>query len=158
MRHSYADSSITKTASSVPQLAKNVTVGMRMPSAQVVRLSDAKAVFLTKMLQCTGQWRILVFAGNPLDRQLGERLRRFSTGLEASGYSHDLIEPILVLNGSRTEIDDAVVDGSLEISKVFTPLQGEYGLCCKFPNFACIMMLEAISNAHDFLQTTTRSL
>ena len=74
----YEDSSITDAAGSRPELAKNVTVGMRLPSAQVVRLSDAKAVQIAKMLQCNGRWRVLVFAGDVLDETNYKRLEKVS--------------------------------------------------------------------------------
>jgi phenol 2-monooxygenase len=72
----YEDSSITNAGGSRPQLAKNVTVGMRLPSAQVVRLSDAKAVPLTKLLQSNGRWRVMVFAGNLLEESPHQRLTK----------------------------------------------------------------------------------
>jgi phenol 2-monooxygenase len=40
----YGDSLITSAGLSTRSLAKNVTVGMRFPSAQVVRFCDAKAM------------------------------------------------------------------------------------------------------------------
>jgi phenol 2-monooxygenase len=63
----YEDSMITNTKGSSQALAKHVTVGMRFPSAQVVRFSDARAMQLAKALQSTGAWRLLVFAGDPLE-------------------------------------------------------------------------------------------
>lgn len=71
---SYADSMITNAKGSTPDLAKNVTVGMRFPSAQVVRYCDARAVQLAKALQSTGQWRILIFAGDILAPASADRL------------------------------------------------------------------------------------
>jgi phenol 2-monooxygenase len=82
----YEDSSITNAADSKTELAKNVTVGMRFPSAQVVRLSDAKAVPLAKLLQATGRWRIVVFAGNPLDPSLSKRLTKVRKHGTWDGY------------------------------------------------------------------------
>jgi phenol 2-monooxygenase (NADPH) len=75
---SYADSMITNAKGSNHSLAKNVTVGMRCPSAQVVRYCDARAMQLAKALQSTGQWRILVFGGDILDPESAERLDRVS--------------------------------------------------------------------------------
>jgi phenol 2-monooxygenase len=74
----YEDSSITNVKDSRVDLARNVTVGMRFPSAQVVRLSDAKAVPLAKLLQCNGRWRVIVFAGNVLESRMCERLTTVS--------------------------------------------------------------------------------
>lgn len=72
----YEDSTITNAAGSIPGLAKNVTVGMRLPSAQIVRLSDAKAVPLAKLLQANGRWRVVVFAGDPLQLPSAGRLAK----------------------------------------------------------------------------------
>ncbi|KIV99271.1 uncharacterized protein PV09_09040 [Verruconis gallopava] len=124
----YEDSSITNAAGSAPTLAKNVTVGMRLPSAQVVRLSDAKAVPLAKLLQSNGRWRVVVFAGNPLVADMLSRLERFASELASAGHSHELVEPILVLSGSRTAIDDAVVEKRIQVPAVFKPREGEYSL------------------------------
>ena len=37
---------------------------------------------------------------------------------------------VLVLSGSRTAIDDAVVEGKLSISSIFKPREGEFNLSC----------------------------
>jgi phenol 2-monooxygenase len=74
----YEDSCITNATGSKTALAKNVTVGMRLPSAQVVRLSDAKAVQLAKLLQCNGRWRVVVFAGDILDASRYQQLEKVS--------------------------------------------------------------------------------
>jgi phenol 2-monooxygenase len=70
----YEDSTITNAKGSTKALAKNVTVGMRFPSAQVVRYCDARAMQLAKALQSNGRWRILVFAGDALELRHQERL------------------------------------------------------------------------------------
>ena len=59
----YDDSIITWT-NCRQELAVNVIVGMRMPSAQVVRHCDSKPMQLAKALPSDGRWRILVFAGD----------------------------------------------------------------------------------------------
>lgn len=70
----YADSVITSSRRSAQELAKNVLVGMRFPSAQVVRICDAKAMQLAGALLSTGPWRIVVFAGDILQGGAYERL------------------------------------------------------------------------------------
>jgi phenol 2-monooxygenase len=45
-------------------LAKDVVVGMRFPSAQVIRLADCKAVPLQSVLKSDGRWRIVIFGGD----------------------------------------------------------------------------------------------
>jgi phenol 2-monooxygenase len=72
----YEDSMITNTKGSTQDLAKNVTVGMRFPSAQVVRFSDARAMQIARALQSTGHWRLLVFAGDPFEDSSLERLNK----------------------------------------------------------------------------------
>lgn len=74
----YDDSMITNAKGSTQELAKNVTVGMRFPSAQVVRFSDARAMQISKALQATGQWRMIVFAGDILQEDSLKRLKTVS--------------------------------------------------------------------------------
>ena len=45
-------------------LASNVVVGMRLPSAQVVRFCDSKPLQLMKSLKSDGRWRVMVFPGD----------------------------------------------------------------------------------------------
>ena len=44
--------------------ARAVTVGMRFPSAQVIRFCDCKAVQLQSVLRSDGRWRVVVFGGD----------------------------------------------------------------------------------------------
>lgn len=60
----YEDSEVTALPSSTQELAKGVTVGMRFPSAQVIRFCDCKAVQLQRVLQSNGRWRVLIFGGD----------------------------------------------------------------------------------------------
>lgn len=60
----YDDTSITKANRSDQQLAKNITIGMRFPSAQVVRYCDAFPMQLITALASDGRWRIVIFAGD----------------------------------------------------------------------------------------------
>ena len=59
----YEDSSVTSNATSTQQLAKEIVVGMRLPTAQVVRFCDAKATQLVTAVKADGRWRVIVFAG-----------------------------------------------------------------------------------------------
>lgn len=70
----YADSLITSAKSSTQSLATNIQVGMRFPTAQVVRFCDAKAMQLVKALPADGRWRLVVFAGDLGDLFAAERL------------------------------------------------------------------------------------
>lgn len=75
----YDDSIITAAGKSEPGLAKNITVGMRFPSAQVIRFCDTKAIQLVRALPADGRWRIVVFAGDIENTQTRERLHQVSS-------------------------------------------------------------------------------
>ncbi|KAK4986999.1 hypothetical protein LTR50_004951 [Elasticomyces elasticus] len=72
----YDDSLITSAGRSRQELAKGLKVGMRFPSAQVVRFCDARAMQLIKVLSANGRWRIVVFAGNLQNLANAERLEK----------------------------------------------------------------------------------
>ena len=72
----YDDSSITKASLSIEGLASNLNVGMRFPSAQVVRFCDARAMQLVQALPADGRWRIVVFAGDIHDAESSKRLQK----------------------------------------------------------------------------------
>ncbi len=72
----YIDTVITDNQSSNAELASNATVGMRCPSAQVVRLCDAKAMQLAQAMRSDGRWRIVIFAGNITEKAKEERLNK----------------------------------------------------------------------------------
>jgi len=144
----YDDSEITSAANSTQSLAPALEVGMRLPSAQVVRFCDAKAMQLVKALPSDGRWRVVIFAGdirNPMTAQKLSKvgcncLGRFEDDvdlvqlgkyLDSSGgplrrymsSTNDIdsfIEPIVVLHGSRVEIEQD------QIPDVFWPVTGEY--------------------------------
>jgi len=72
----YGGSDITELGEGDAELAKKVTVGMRFPSAQVVRFCDAKAMHLVKALPADGQWFIVVFAGDLAKPEAAQRLAK----------------------------------------------------------------------------------
>lgn len=72
----YSDSSITCAQRSTQNLAKNLVVGMRFPSTQVVRFCDARAMHLVKALPADGRWRIVIFAGDIRDSAAASRLEK----------------------------------------------------------------------------------
>lgn len=59
---------------SAADLATGLTIGMRFPSAQVVRYCDARAMQLAQTLISDGRWRIVIFAGNILKPDAWHRL------------------------------------------------------------------------------------
>lgn len=72
----YPDSTITTAKRSQEGVAKNVTVGMRFPSAQVVRFCDARAVQLARALHADGRWRVVVFGGDLRKEKNAQNLRK----------------------------------------------------------------------------------
>jgi len=116
MAANYQDSDLVANSISDQNLAKKIVVGQRLPSAQVVRMSDSKPFPLLKLLQSDGRWRILVFAGDvddpatlpSLDR-LGEELssergllRKFTpAGMPADS----ILDTLVVLRGDRKTLE-----------------------------------------------------
>ena len=78
----YVDTVVMDDQHSQSELASNVTVGMRCPSAQVVRLCDAKAMQLAQAMRSDGRWRIVIFAGDISDRAKEDRLNKVSSILD----------------------------------------------------------------------------
>jgi phenol 2-monooxygenase len=70
----YDVSPITSTLEST-QLSSNVIVGMRLPSAQVVRFCDSKPLQLMHSLKSDGRWRIMAFVG---DLSVSENKRKLN--------------------------------------------------------------------------------
>jgi phenol 2-monooxygenase len=88
----YNDSLISRSKWSNERLAKNLKVGMRFPSAQVVRLCDAKALQLAKALPADGRWRIVIFAGNIQQDLAASRLKKvclIHNILKMDDFAHD---------------------------------------------------------------------
>jgi phenol 2-monooxygenase len=59
-------------------VARGVTVGMRFPSAQVIRFCDCKAIQLQSVIKSDGRWRVVVFGGDVNRQDHRERLGRVS--------------------------------------------------------------------------------
>jgi phenol 2-monooxygenase len=55
-------------------LARGVIVGMRFPSAQVVRFCDARPMQLVAALPADSRWHVVVFAGDILQQTVAVRL------------------------------------------------------------------------------------
>lgn len=73
MATQYKPSTITCVTDSDESIASGVAVGMRFPSAPVVRLSDAKPMQLNSVLPADGRWHILTFcSGDDIKERLPE--------------------------------------------------------------------------------------
>ncbi|KAI1454977.1 FAD binding domain-containing protein [Annulohypoxylon moriforme] len=116
----YEDSIIVDAKNGCPEHAASLTVGMRFPSAQVVRLADARTVHLAPSLTTDSRWHIVAFARfaypqkvehlqvawrshiSKLSIDLGKVVDAFTP----SNVDRDtVINPILVLLAKRTDID-----------------------------------------------------
>ncbi|KAK8050279.1 FAD binding domain-containing protein [Apiospora phragmitis] len=112
--------------------AKRLEVGMRFPSAQVVRVCDAKAMQLVRAIPSDSSWHIVVFAGDIRDVEASARLDQVSHELSSilrefvpKGTEADsILHVVLVLSGRRTEIE------MQHIPEVFTPMTGRLKLKC----------------------------
>ncbi|CBX96585.1 hypothetical protein IAQ61_005552 [Plenodomus lingam] len=111
-------------------VAGGVEVGMRFPTAQVVRYCDCKAVQLQSVLKSDGRWRVVVFGGDINVAAHKERLqqlaahllpltRRFTPpGRDIDGF----IEPILVLHSTFVDVAQE------QIPDYFWPVTGKWGM------------------------------
>ncbi|KAK1751459.1 putative monooxygenase [Echria macrotheca] len=123
----YGESVVT-TPKKTKELAGNVTVGMRFPSAQVVRFCDAKAMQLVKGMPGDGQWFVVVFAGDLARAEHTKRLRTASEMLQRivarytpADYDPDrVIDRVLVLASKRQKIEQE------QIPEFFTPTTGKW--------------------------------
>ena len=60
----YQDSMLIDSQNSDQHLAENVRIGMRFPSAQVIRLSDSMHLEFARVLKSDGRWRMVIFLGD----------------------------------------------------------------------------------------------
>ncbi|ORY17091.1 putative phenol 2-monooxygenase [Clohesyomyces aquaticus] len=124
----YEDSVITDLEGSCEGVAKGVVVGMRFPSAQVIRFCDCKAMQLLRGLQSDGRWRVIVFAGDIREENEKRRLDQLATFLESTAKRYtplnadidSIIEPILVLRTKFVETEQE------QIPDYFWPVTGKW--------------------------------
>jgi phenol 2-monooxygenase len=62
-------------------LAKEIKVGMRMPSFKVLNQADARPWHFQELLKSKGCWRLVVFAGNVKDSQQKARIEKLGKEL-----------------------------------------------------------------------------
>ena len=127
MAANYKDSDLTNSSISDQSLARKIVVGERMPSAQVVRMSDSKAAPLLETLQSDGRWRLLCFPGNiDVDKKsvldkinnngdyLGRKDGLLRTFVADSQLLDSRIEVILVLKGDRKKVEFGEIHDSFK--------------------------------------------
>lgn len=116
-----------KTNGALKAEAKLV-VGMRMPSAQIVRYSDAKVFQLLSLMRSDCRWRIVVFDGDIQQERVRARLEKVSSSLTTmlrtftpDGVDVDgLIEALLVLKTRRIDLELE------QIPEAFKPVTGRH--------------------------------
>ncbi|KAF2851460.1 phenol 2-monooxygenase-like protein [Plenodomus tracheiphilus IPT5] len=126
----YADGEIVSQRGSSEDLAKGISVGMRLPSAQVIRFCDCKAVQLQGVLRSDGRWRVVVFGGDAKESGDGERLGKLAALLEQmtlrftppTSDVDSIIEPILVLHSKFVDVEQE------DIPDYFWPVSGKWGI------------------------------
>ncbi|KAK4150689.1 3-hydroxybenzoate 4-monooxygenase [Chaetomidium leptoderma] len=126
----YDESAVTTIGEHDKEVASRVTVGMRFPSAQLVRFCDAKAMHLVKGLPADGQWYVVVFSGDLAQPEVASRLKEISQSLEqtarrftpAGDYPDSVIDRVLVIASDRTKVEQE------EIPEFFTPVTGKWGM------------------------------
>lgn len=65
------------------ELTTGIKLGMRMPSFKVLNQSDARPWHFQEVLRSTGQWRIVVFAGDVSQPAQMERVQKLGSSLAA---------------------------------------------------------------------------
>ncbi|KAI5213425.1 2-polyprenyl-6-methoxyphenol hydroxylase [Aureobasidium subglaciale] len=130
----YGESLLIDMKNSDHHSARNVHVGMRFPSAQVIRLSDARPLEFAKTLKSDGRWRIAIFIGD-ITKQVGaDRLRNVTNYLSSvkgpsmeyatPGRDSDFgVELLLLLSGRRVDIELY-----RDIPALYYPIHKEHGM------------------------------
>jgi phenol 2-monooxygenase len=141
----YEDTVVTDMKDSHSDGATGVTVGMRFPSAQVIRFCDCKAVQLQSVLKSDGRWRVVVFAGDINQCEHKERLDKVTISLfsfqpfnaknkklaaslaltsrrftSTTADPDSIIEPILVTSSKFLAIEQT------SIPEYFSPANGKW--------------------------------
>ncbi|KAF1966383.1 hypothetical protein BU23DRAFT_593204 [Bimuria novae-zelandiae CBS 107.79] len=124
----YEDSELTDAQGSRQELAKECLVGMRFPSAQVIRFCDCKAMQLQRLLQSNGRWRIVIFAGDINDEAHRRRLEKLANVLEPlartftlpSADIDSILEPIVILSSKFLETQQE------QIPDYYWPVTGKW--------------------------------
>ncbi|CAJ0546761.1 Ff.00g013880.m01.CDS01 [Fusarium sp. VM40] len=127
MATNYQPSILTCPAKNNDSVASGLTVGMRFPSAPVVRLSDTKPLQLNKVLPADGQWHVLTFCSGDYARK---GLHEVASGLNklvkmftpSGGHTDTVINNTLILKAERKAVQ---ID---QLPEVFFPKSGQYSL------------------------------
>ena len=113
-------------------LANNIRLGMRFPSFQILNQADARPWQFQSWLKSDGRWRIVVFAGNLVDKGQMERLQQLGKQLAArTSFIHrytpqnamidSVIEIFTIHSGPRTGVE------LLDLHDIFHPFNKRDG-------------------------------
>ena len=114
------------------ELAKNIKMGMRFPSFQVLNQSDARPWQFQQFLTSDGRFRIILFAGNLLDAAQMKRVQEFGSRLDSpnsflhrftpAGKKVDSVIELLTLHSApRTKVE------LLDLHEIFHPFDEKRG-------------------------------
>ncbi|KAI4756407.1 2-polyprenyl-6-methoxyphenol hydroxylase [Aureobasidium sp. EXF-3400] len=130
----YEGSILVNSQDSDQQSARNVHIGMRFPSARVVRLSDSMHLEFARVLKSDGRWRIVIFVGDIKEPAGKERLDIVTNYLNStgsplmrrstSGVNLDSnIELLLLLAGHQNDIEVF-----RDIPALYLPIHTKYNM------------------------------
>lgn len=129
----YPASAITRVRASgsvsfVCDEAKGITIGMRFPSARVLRLSDGKPMQLAQALPSDGRWHVVVFSRRDIWSHglhvAATKLSQYFQAYTPAGSDQDsVINSVLVLSKLP-----AAHSAPLNLPPLFCPRQGKLKL------------------------------
>lgn len=107
-------------AASKGNVARNIHLGMRLPSSQVVNQASARPQHLAERLVSNGYWRVLVFPGDVHHNRnrLDAFAEHFSAFLQATTTP---IEALLIHSSPRTSVS------LLDLPEIFHPFDDKLG-------------------------------
>ena len=115
-----------------PELARNIKMGMRLPSFQVLNQSDARPWQFGQILKSDGRFRIVVFAGNLKNKKQWQRVQSFGDSLaKPKSVIHrytpsaerldSVIEILMIHSAPRQEME------LLDLHEIFHPFDERRG-------------------------------
>ncbi|KAF5972880.1 phenol 2-monooxygenase [Fusarium coicis] len=127
MATKYKPSILTSVDENDNSVALGLTVGMRFPSAPVVRLSDTKPMQLNRNLAADGRWHVLIFCSGDFARkglhEAATELSNLNGIFTPAGESADeVFSHTLLIKAERKTIEMG------QLPEVFFPHTGPYNL------------------------------
>ncbi|KAL4941259.1 FAD binding domain-containing protein [Aspergillus oleicola] len=121
------------SVTSVQQLAPEIKVGMRVPSAKVLNQADGRPWLLQQRLPSDGRGRVIVFAGDVTKKSQTEKIERLGAALCSKVARYDAVIEILTVHAApRKQVD------IFDFPEVFRPFDDIEGYR---PNKGCLVIL-----------------